>query len=294
MLPLAKKILRPWAHRLIAKASRSYVSGETLKDALSTSERLQERGYQATLAYWNREGEAPADVISTYIATIEEVRKTSKQYYLSIKARAFNFDEILYETLLKKARELKVPLHFDSLSHEAADGTFSLITKNTPAPFNDIGCTLPGRWKRSLTDAELASSLGVIVRIVKGQWPDPDNPDMDPRKGFLAVVRQLAGKTQGARVATHDPELAEQAITIFQKANTSCELELLYGLPVRNVLLIAKKMNVPVRLYIPYGHAWIPYTLDKIRSNPRVLWWLFKDSLLGSYIDRFPRHSLSE
>jgi proline dehydrogenase len=289
MLPLVKTILRPLAHRLIAKASRGYVSGETLKDALSTSEQLLGRGYLATLAYWNYRGEAPADVISTYLATIEEVGKTPEQYYLSIKALAFDFDKVLYKTLLNRAREVKVALHFDALSHDTADETFSLISKHTPPPYNDIGCTLPGRWKRSLADAEWATSLGVVVRVVKGQWPDPDNPDSDPGKGFLAVVRELAGKAPRARIATHDPELAEQAISILQKANTSCELELLYGLPVRKVLPIAKKMNVPTRLYIPYGYGWIPYTLDKVRSNPKVLWWLFKDSLLGSYIERFPR-----
>jgi proline dehydrogenase len=285
-----KSIVRPLVHRIIAKASQSYVSGESLEDAIRTSRQLIDKGYWVTLAYWNRDEEAPSDVMAFYRSVLTETGKQPGANYVSIKAPAIDFDSGLYKSLLSQARELKVPLHFDSLAHEAAEPMFSLITENSSGLYKDIGCSLPGRWRRSLDDAETVASLGMIGRVVKGQWDDPAYPDTDPRKGFVDVVKRLAGKAEIARVATHDPELAKQSIDILRDAGTNCELELLYGLPVRDVLKAVKDMKVPVRLYIPHGHAWIPYALNNVRNNPKVLWWLFKDALSGSYIERFPQH----
>lgn len=284
-----KNIVRPLAHRVIAKASQSYVCGESLEDAISTSRQLLDKGYSITLAYWNRDEESPSDVMAFYRSVLVEISKQPGANYVSIKAPAINFDSELYKSLLIQARELNVPLHFDSLAHEAADPMFSLITENSSGFYKDIGCSLPGRWRRSLDDAETVASLGLIGRVVKGQWDDPVHRDIDPRKGFIDVVKQLAGKAEIARVATHDPVLAKQSIDILQNAGTDCELELLYGLPVKDVLKAIKGMKVPVRLYIPHGHAWIPYALNNVRHNPKVLWWLFKDALSGSYIERFPQ-----
>ena len=181
MLTLIKKALRPWLYRLITIASRSYISGEKLKDALNTSDVLLKLGYSVTLGYWNREEEAPRDILSIYNDALGEINTNTNGNYLSIKAPAFHFDQDLYAILLKKARELHIPLHFDSLSHEETDAAFSLIGKNTQPPLKDIGCTLPGRWKRSITDAAWASDLGLNVRVVKGQWSDPNYPDIDMR-----------------------------------------------------------------------------------------------------------------
>lgn len=261
-----------------------------MTDALQTGDRLLGKGYSLTLAYWNRDDDAPNDVMTFYHAVIEEMGKKQGNNYISIKAPAFNYDSSLYRSFLVRARQLGIPIHFDSLGHEAADAMFSLIGENTPEHFTDIGCSLPGRWHRSLEDAERVSSEGMVGRVVKGQWDDPVHPGIDPRAGFLGVVKQLAGKSRIARIATHDPELAKESIEILRNAGTDCEMELLYGLPVGAVLKAVKHMNVPVRIYVPYGHAWIPYALNNARNNPKVLWWLMKDSFSGAYIERFPEY----
>jgi proline dehydrogenase len=288
MIAKLKKILRPIAHKVIAKASQSYISGEKLEDALLTSNQLLGKGYQITLAYWNRDEDIPGDVMTLYHAALDELAKMPEKNYISIKAPAFNFDRDLYGALLTRVRDLGISLHFDSLGHEAADAMFSLIQENSSGRYTDIGCSLPGRWQRSLDDAERIASLGMVGRVVKGQWEDPLHPEIDPRAGFLNVVNQLAGKAKTVRIATHDPELAKKSIEILRNAGTDSELELLYGLPVSNVLKAVKPLHVPTRIYIPYGYAWIPYALNNVRNNPKVLWWLFKDSLSGSYINRFP------
>ncbi|MFH1017351.1 MAG: hypothetical protein V1798_04105 [Pseudomonadota bacterium] len=287
MFRLAKKLIRPGVHGLIVKISRTRVTGENVEDARVAGDYLLKRGYSVTLAYWNRDDDTPAAVISKYEEALEAMRGMAGRAYLSLKSPAFDFDPHLYGGLLARARELDIPLHFDSLGHEFADRTFSLITEHTPPPLQDIGCTLPGRWKRSPADAEKAAALGLAVRVVKGEWPDPEDTLADPRKGFLDVVSQLAGKARSVRIATHDCNLARQSIRMLHQAGTPCDLELLYGFPVRNVLPHVRDMNVPIRLYVPYGHGWVPYCWKHVSRRPGFLWWLLKDSLAGRYQDGF-------
>ncbi|MBO0720816.1 MAG: proline dehydrogenase, partial [Blastocatellia bacterium] len=169
-----------------------------------------------------------------------------------------------------------------SLGPEAADRTFELIlesARNFPLP--GVGCTLPGRWRRSLGDAALAIDAQVRVRVVKGQWADPDHQEIDLREGYLAVIDRLAGKARQVAVATHDPPLAREALGRLLAAGTQCEMELLFGLPLKASLQLARELNVRVRLYIPYGHSWLPYAFSQIQKNPRIIWWVIRDSIWG-------------
>src|SRR5207247_3807890 len=119
-----------------------------------------------------------------------------------------------------------------------------------------FGTTLPGRWKRSAADALWAAESGLTVRVVKGQWADPSNPAQDLRAGFLEVIDQLAGRAPHVAVATHDVPLAAEAIARLRSAGTSCEMELLHGLPMKASLRLARKLAVNLRVYVPYGKAY--------------------------------------
>src|SRR6267378_1026553 len=126
------------------------------------------------------------------------------------------------------------------------------------------------RERRSPDDAERAIELGLGVRIVKGQWPDPADPDRDMRAGYLEVVDRLAGRVRYAAVATHDAPLAREALTRLRVAGTKCELELLYGLPLRKVVAIARAAAVPVRVFLPYGHGFLPYAMEQLKAHPWI------------------------
>jgi proline dehydrogenase len=146
-----------------------------------------------------------------------------------------------------------------------------------------VGCVLPGRWQRSLRDADLVSRLQIRVRVVKGQWADPEHPDIDLREGFLAVVDRLAGRARHVAVATHDAQLAREALRRLTAVGTPCELELLFGLPMRAARQVARDLGVSTRVYVPYGHSWVPYALSWVRQNPRVLWWVVSDATFGRW-----------
>ncbi|MGA2736235.1 MAG: proline dehydrogenase [Bryobacteraceae bacterium] len=269
-------IAAPWLP-LLRKAARSYVAGPELPDVLRLARTFAARGVPAsTLCFWDAQDDAPRHVADMYLATVQAIQSAHLDSYVSIKAPSLAFDAGLVVEIADAARDAGIRMHFDSLGAETVDRTFRLIDVARGRGAK-LGCTIPGRWRRSPGDAEKAAQMGLRVRVVKGQWPDPDAA-VDPHVGFLDAIGALAGGASPVAVATHDPILAAAAIRKLQSAGTTCEMELLYGLPGRAVLHAVRDLAVPVRYYLPYGHAWLPYALRQARRDPRILWWVLRDA----------------
>jgi hypothetical protein len=268
------------------KAAKGYITGDVLLDAVKVQGQLAEQGTPATIGYWDADGESPRQVADQYLAGLEQLGANPNAGYLSIKLPSLQFDAALLDEVVRKALEVKRRLHFDSLAVEHADrtrATLESLRKKHPQLL--LSYSLPARWVRSPEDAEWAAKQNIGVRIVKGQWADPAAPKRDAREGFLAIADRLKGAAVHVSVATHDVPLAAEAIERLKAGGVSCDLELLYGLPMKASLRQARELHLPVRVYLPYGAAYLPYAVAKLRKNPRILWWLLKDAV-GSLFGR--------
>ncbi len=265
-------------------AAQSYVVGADLDDALRVCRRLAKVQRATTICHWTADEESPQHVAAAYLDAMHALTTEKLDCYLSIKAPNIAFNPQFLAPLIERGRDHDVRLHFDSLAPDTADKTFDLIAQALPQ-YPNLGCTLPGRWRRSLTDADWAVNRKLAVRVVKGQWADVAKPEIDARQGFLSVIDRLAGRARHVAVATHDAVLAREVLNRLLKAQTPCELELLYGLPLEPACRVAKMAGVAVRLYLPYGHGWLPYNLSQVHENPRILSWVLRD-VWGRSADR--------
>jgi proline dehydrogenase len=267
----------------VRRAARSYIAGPELNDALAMAHTLATYGTASTIAFWDEAGAAPGDVINAYRALLQALQTEALDCYLSVKAPSLLYSPDAFLRIIDLCKSRKTRLHFDSLGLDSVDPTQTLID-GLLSHYANISCTLPGRWQRSLVDADWAVDHGIGVRVVKGQWADPATPSLDPHKGFLAVIERLAGRAPFVSVATHNPTLAKPALEMLLKAGTPCELEMLFGLPTNASLRIAASMGVRARVYVPYGYGWLPYSLSQLRQNPKILWWMLKDAMLKNRV----------
>lgn len=262
------------------RAVRAYVSGPKMDHALALCRLLSERGLASTIGYVDTEGDSPRAVAQSYLEAIEAINRANVDCYLSIKAPVLRFSRPLFREIVERARARHIGVHLDALSAPDADETFSLLRDlRTLNP--RIGCTLPGRWLRSVEDAERAIDLNLAVRVVKGEWPDSRRPEPRPFDNFLAVIDRLAGRAPHVAVATHNPTLAREALRRLRSTGTSCELEVLLGYPIRRVMSVAKAKGVLTRVYVPFGHDELPYSIGQAARNPRIIRWALRDLLRG-------------
>jgi proline dehydrogenase len=241
-----------------------HVAGE---DAATAARSLRRRAMPVTAGYFQAGSAAPADVAAAYRTLADELGGSDA--LLALKAPALGFDEALVREIAAGG----APLTFDSLTEPHAERTLAL------AETFSAGVALPARWQRSLADAARLRHGPCRVRLVKGEWADPQGDVADVAQAYLDLARALADREATVGVASHDPALAEAALRILLDAGTSCELEQLRGLPSRRTMAVAKRLGVPVRLYYPFGPGWWPYAVDKALARPYLPVWALRDLL---------------
>ena len=265
---------RAVSRRVIDRAGLAHLAGGELGEAIAACHGLAERGFRVILGYWDAAADTPAEVESISLSAVEALADAGLDGYVSIKPGALGFARSRIAPIVARGAELGLPVHFDSTGPEDAEPSWALLSE-LAGP--GLGCTLPSRWGRSLADAERASELGLRVRIVKGQWPDPDQPSLDESAGFVALAEAVAGRVPHVAVATHDSSLAESALGRLTAAGTPVEHELMFGLPFR------ADASTPQRVYVPFGHPSLPYAPGRARASARVAGWVVRDLARGLF-----------
>ncbi len=256
---------------VVARFARDHVGGETVEDAMAVARRLAGQGTPCTLGFWDSSAYTQRSVADIYLATIKYLGSSGVEGYASLKPPALRFSSEIAVELALAAEASGVRLHCDSHGPEVVDLSNGMLEAMlTKVSAKHLGTTIPGRWSRSLSDADWAVERGLAVRVVKGQWPDPANPGADMRAGYLEVIKRLAGRAPHVAVATHDMSLAAESVAILRAAGTPCELEQLFGSASRQSTQWAKENNIRLRIYIPFGKGFIPNAMRVLRRNPRL------------------------
>jgi proline dehydrogenase len=263
---------------LLRRRASAYRAGPALDDALAATRRLAARGLASTIGYSAAPGEEAPSVADAHVAAFEALVVEEADCYVSVKLSALAFDEASFGRIVAAAARVRRRLHVDAVAPEAVEPTWRLL--EGVAGTATLGTTLPARWRRSTADAARAAELGLDVRVVKGQWPDPEG-DRDPRTGFIELVDRLRDHPRTVALATHDVPLLAEALRRLAGRGAPSEVELFYGLPFRGPALEARGASVAVRMYVPYGHAGAPYSRDTTARSPVAAWWLAQDLLLG-------------
>lgn len=276
-------MLSPWAalrnaRYALPRLLERRLPGPDARAAVRRCERLHRQGLAATVGYFQAEDELPAAIVAANRAVVSLLAGKADGTYLSVKAPPLAFDPVALRGLADAARAAGLALLFDAHAPGDAARTLAAVADLLP-DFPGTGLALPARWRRSAADAARFRDSTARIRLVKGEWPDPDWPDADAETNYLALAARLAGRAAPVAVATHDPALAERALAILAGAGTPCELEQLRGLPRRRTMAVARCLGVPVRIYLPFGPGWWPYAVDKALARPYLLSWMVRDRL---------------
>ena len=258
--------------------AQRHIAGPVLNDALIICKRASEYGWSNIISVWGMAKVNPEESTAKYIDILKSIIDDNLDSYLSIKPSSINFNMHLFELMACTAAMKNIRIHFDSLSPDLMDSYISFL-KEAFACYGNLGFTLPSRWMRSIKDVDKISRFKIPVRVVKGQWQDPDNLKINSKKNFLNIISKLSNEVPLIAVATHDRILAEEAVNILEKNGSDYELEQFFSLPTIADKICVHHFGLKKRLYVVYGEPYLPYNLRNANKRPGMILWILRDVL---------------
>lgn len=277
-LPLTPKfIVRFFAKR--------YVAGDTLEDAVATVERLVREGCCATVDVLGEAVTSPElarQAVAAYREVLATIVAQNLDANISVKPTQMGL-KISEELALANLREVVAEaarhgtfVRIDMEDATTTDATFR-IYRNLRRDFANLGVVLQARLRRTLADAIALAHDGTNVRLCKGIYLEPraiayEEPEII-RWAFVHALEVLfAGKGYVA-VATHDEWLIEQALALAARMEVPkerFEFQMLLGVDPALRRIIVKSGH-KLRVYVPFGSHWYPYSVRRLRENPHII-----------------------
>jgi proline dehydrogenase len=282
MLKVALPITPKFIVRFFAKR---YVAGATLADAVRTVKRLAAEGCCATVDVLG-EAVASPELAAQAVAAYHEVLATIAQERLpaniSVKPTQMGL-KIAEELALNNLREVVedaarrgIFVRIDMEDATTTDATLR-IYRALRQQHSNLGVVLQARLRRTLEDARVLGAEGTNVRLCKGIYLEPrsiayEEPEI-VRWAFVHALEALfAGKGYVA-IATHDEWLVEQSLALAAKMGIPkerFEFQMLLGVDpaLRRIIVGA---GYKLRVYVPFGSHWYPYSVRRLRENPNII-----------------------
>jgi len=270
--------------------SKSYISGETLDDAMSVSKGLNIKNIKVTL-----------DVLGEFIKTLDEAEANKKEYLnlievsyknhidgnFSVKPTSFGLlidKEICYNhirEIVAKAATYNGFIRIDMEDSPCTDDEIALFRRlKADFPAN-VGLVVQAYLRRTLKDVEQMIDLNspeipVNYRLCKGIYVEHESIAFkkyeEINQHYLEDLEFMFMNKIYVGIATHDKPLVEGAYKLIRKYNVPknmYEFQMLYGVTPKLRESIVNEGHT-MRVYVPFGKQWFGYSTRRLKENPKM------------------------
>lgn len=281
----------PWfPKKFIWLFSKSYISGETVDDAIRASKELKKDNIDITL-----------DVLGEFITTLDEAEENKKEYLnlidvtyksgiegnFSVKPTFFGLlidEEICYKhirEIVAKASAYNNFIRIDMEDSSCTDMEIELFRRLQKEFPGNVGLVVQAYLKRTLDDVVGLSDLNsekhpLNFRLCKGIYIEPAEIAYkkyeEINKHFLEDLEYMLQNKIYAGIATHDKPLVEGAYKLIKKYDvpkSMYEFQMLYGV-TPNLRESIVKDGHRMRVYVPFGTKWFGYSTRRLKENPKM------------------------
>ena len=256
--------------------AKRFIAGYDFESAKPNIEKLINEGYEVSIDY-----------VGEKSTTIKQCRKAHRQYKkiieyfknkkidISIMPSQLGLNihpylsYIFLKNLAKRAKRYNHTIRLDM-----EDSSVTELTRNTAISLNDkygnVGVAIQANLRRTKEDLKHLMVRGVSVRLVKGAYKE--SPYMSHQKSeeiessfFDCAARLYSEKANKPAIATHDEALLNTIEELIPNALSFFDYEFLYGVR-RDLQKSLKEEQCRVRIYVPFGENWLPYTLRRLKE----------------------------
>lgn len=225
---------------------------------------------------------------SEYSALLDGIKASGVDSTISLKLTHLGLDVSTAlagknaEAIVKKAREYGNFVRFDMESSAYTERTLDILYSIRKSCQN-VGVAIQSSLLRSAEDVKRLIETETSVRLVKGAYKEPPGvafmkkKDVDANFSFL--MKELLMKGVRPAIATHDETLIEEAIRFTKERKIqagSFEFQMLLGIK-RTLQRKLAAEGYRVRVYIPYGPDWLPYTLRRLGERKENIFFVLKN-----------------
>ncbi|MEA2600041.1 MAG: proline dehydrogenase [Acidobacteriota bacterium] len=280
---------------IVGRVASRYVAGETLDDAVRVIRTLNQEGAMATVDVLGEEvseREKAIAAVEENLRVFEVIHREGLDANVSVKPtllglkidEGFCRDNI--ERLAEAAKQQGNFVRIDMEDHTTTDATLR-IYRELQERYGNLGCVLQAYMRRTLSDIDGLPAQGASVRICKGIYVESRKIAWKGyetvRANYLNALEKLLVRGVYVGIATHDEYLACAASALLDKhgiARDRYEFQMLLGVDdeLRRILLAAGHR---LRVYVPFGRDWYPYSMRRLRENPEVARHVLRAFLAG-------------
>jgi proline dehydrogenase len=270
--------------------SRSYISGESITDAMNVSSDLNRKGIMVTL-----------DVLGEFIKTLEEAEKNKNEYLelidttysnkidgnFSLKPSSVGLlidKEVCFRhslEIVSKAASYNGFIRIDMEDSPCTDLEIELFRRLKAEYPANVGLVVQAYLKRTLQDVIDLSNLNnenipLSFRLCKGIYVEPESIAFkkhdEINEHYLEDLEYMLKNKIHVGIATHDKSLVDGSLRLLKKYNVPkhmYEFQMLYGVTPRlrdSIVANGHKM----RVYVPFGKQWFGYSTRRLKENPKM------------------------
>ena len=265
--------------RLLYPFAKRFIAGEDLSTALKSIHVLESSGYLSTVdilgEHIHRKEQAER-AQKAYLDLVREINNEPSPVDLSVKVTQMGLD-IDREICRRNISELLAAAsrHTVRLDMEGSGYTQSTIDLCVALhrPHKNLGQAVQAYLFRTANDVDRLIENGISVRLCKGAYKESPKiawSSMDDiRANFLKLAKKLLSEGLLPAIATHDEYLLAEILDFTARKNIdpkSFYFEMLYGVR-RDLHKVLLDKGYQVRIYVPYGKSWLPYTLRRLTEK---------------------------
>lgn len=267
--------------------ARQWIAGETLDEAITSAKKANNRGIGAIINFLGEHVRDKEEAEKNKLENLEilkRVKETGLNASVSIKLTqlGLGIDKDLClsvaETIINSAASKNIFVWIDMENSPFTEGTINIYL-NILSRYKNAGIVIQSNLKRSEHDIRRITSMGGIVRLVKGAYKENNEIAYSSRADIAINFSKLMGflfyKSPFFAIATHDEMLINEAIEANKAHRKKIEFQMLLGVreELKNELV---KKGLIVIDYIPYGRKWFPYSMRRIRERKRNILLIFR------------------
>jgi len=269
---------------IVGKVASRYIAGEQVEDAISKVKELNSEGAMATVDLVGEHSGTPETAIEAfeiYIKVLNEIDSHKLDANISIKPTHIGLSvsyDFLYEQVSKLAIHADKLNNFMRIDMENAPYTDDIyrLFFNLKEKYDNLGIVIQAYLRRTVRDIEKLMDTKSNIRICKGIYNESRQIAFKSRQiiinNYAMLLHELLENNCYVGIATHCEETIWHALRIIRQLalnRDQYEFQMLLGVD-HDLMRILLNDGHRVRIYVPFGEEWYPYSLRRLTENPTL------------------------